>query len=337
MVAGGGQVGIGLIGVGAIGRLHAQHLASRVPGGRLVAIADVDRAAAAACGEQHGVSSVYEDYRELLARGEVDAVVICSPSDTHAQIIEEAAALGKHIFCEKPIDCDLGRIDRALAAVAKAGVKLQVGFNRRFDANFSYVREAVASGKIGRPYVLHIISRDPRPRQASQTRATAGLFLDMTIHDFDMARYLLGSEVVEVYALAGSMAGVGELDTALVVLRFANGALGTIDNGQTAYGYDQRVEVFGSEGTVKVENEQPHRASVLDSSGIHSALPQYFFIERYSPSYIAELSAFADCILKDTEPPVTGEDGRRAVVLALAAQRSLDQGRPVAVSELSER
>jgi len=330
------RVGIGLIGAGGIGRLHAQHLTSRVPGARLVAVADVDGKAAASCAEEHQVPSVYEDVRDLLADRAVDAVVICSPPDTHARIIEEAAARGKHVFCEKPIDCDLGKIDRALAAVARAGVKLQVGFNRRFDENFRYVREAVASGRVGEPRMLHIVSRDPRLPAPSQTQATVGLFLDMTIHDFDMARYLLASEVAEVYALAQSTAGRADPDTALITMRFASGAMGTIDNGQTVYGYDQRVEVFGSEGSVRVDNEQPHRASVVDRSGTHGALPLHFFVERYAPSYIAELIAFTDCILRDTEPPVTGHDGRMAAVLALAAQRSLEEKRPVAPKELSD-
>ena len=329
-------LGIGLIGTGAIGRLHAEHLASRVPGARLVAISDIDPVAAAACVAQCDVSAVYEDYRRLLANPAVEAVAICSPPDTHAEIIEAAAAAGKHIFCEKPVDCELAKIDHALAAVAKAGVKLQVGFNRRFDANFRHAHETVASGKIGRPYILHIVSRDPRPADVSNTRETAGLFLDMTIHDFDMARYLMGSEVVEVYVLADKMAGVGDLDTALISLRFANGAFGTIDNGQTAYGYDQRVEVFGSGGSIAFENERPHRATLTDREGSHAPRPLHFFVERYAASYLAEMIAFVDCVLQDTDAAVTGADGRAAVVIALAAQRSYDEGRPVLLSEVGE-
>ncbi len=330
------KVAVGVIGAGAIGRLHAEHLASRVPGAALVAIADVNRTAAEECAARCGVSAVRESYRGLLSDPAVEAAVICSPPDTHAQIIEEAAALGKHVFCEKPIGCDLGRIDRALAAVARAGIKLQVGFNRRFDPNFRYVREVVASGKIGRPYILHITSRDPELPPAHGVEGYAGLFLDTTVHDFDMARYLMGSEVTSVYALAGAMVHkAGDVDTALVTLRFANGAVGTIDNSQTVYGYDQRVEVFGSEGAIAVDNEKPHRATLSDREGVHTALPLHFFRERYAASYIAEMSAFIDCILRDADPPVTGADGRMAVLLALAAQRSYEEDRPVRVSEFA--
>ncbi len=326
-------IAFGVIGAGAIGRLHAQHLASRVPGASLVAIADIDRSAAERFAEQLGSPAVYTDYHDLLNNPAIEAVVISSPPETHAEIIEEAAALGKQIFCEKPIDCDLGKIDRALAAVARAGVTLQIGFNRRFDANFRSVREAIAAGKIGRPLILHIISRDPQVDVPSATPASVGMLLDMTIHDFDMARYLIGSEVTNVYTLAASTFDPAheQLDTAVITLQFANGAYGTIDNGMTAYGYDQRVEVFGTEGAISIGNETLHRATVIDRSGSHAALPLYFFAERYGESYIAELRAFVRSVVDGTEPPVTGADGRIAVAIALAAQRSYDEGRPVPV------
>ena len=329
-------IGFGVIGTGAIGRLHARHLVSSVPGARLVAVSDVVHAAADACAQDTGAKA-YAGPSGLLADPQVEAVVIASPPDTHAGIIEAAAAAGKQIFCEKPIDCEIEKIDRALAAVARAGVKLQIGFNRRFDANYRAAHEAVASGKIGRPLIVHLVSRDPKLPVVSDTRNAAGLFLDMTIHDFDMARYLTGGEVTEVRALAGRMLhDAGDLDTALITLRFADGAFGTIDNGQTAYGYDQRAEVFGTEGVVATENERPNRATLTDSAGGHTALALYFFVERFAESYIAELRAFADCIRQDTEPSVSGADGRIAVVIALAAQRSYDEGRPVSLSEFGE-
>ena len=329
-------IGFGVIGAGAIGRLHAQHLAARIPGARLVAVSDVSREAADACAEAAGAAA-YEDHRALLAHPQVEAVVIASPPDTHAALIEEAAAAGKQVFCEKPIDCALGKIDRALAAVARAGVTLQIGFNRRFDANYRAVRDAIASGKVGRPLTVHIISRDPRLPAVSGTRSVAGMFLDMTIHDFDMARYLTGSEVTEVHALAARrLHNAGDLDTALLTLRFADGAFGTIDNGQTAYGYDQRVEVFGTEGMAASENERPHSATHTDSEGSHTVLPLYFFIERYAESYLRELREFVDCLRQGAQPAVTGADGRAAVVIALAAQRSYDEGRPVLLSEFGE-
>jgi len=235
----------------------------------------------------------------------------------------------------------LGEIDRALAAVEEAGVKLQVGFNRRFDPNFRRVRELVAAGKIGEPHILHIISRDPAPPPIEYIKVSGGIFLDMTIHDFDMARYLIGSEVEEIYAAGGVMVDpaigeAGDIDTAVITLRFENGVIGTIDNSrQAVYGYDQRVEVFGSGGMVTVSNNTPDSALVSDGQGVHGPLPLYFFIERYVDSYIAEMEVFIECLQKDLMPPVTGVDGRIPVVMGYAARKSYEENRPVKLDELS--
>ena len=215
----------------------------------------------------------------ILDRKEIQAVIICSSTDTHAQFISEAAEAGKHIFCEKPIALDLAKIDQALTSVERSGVKLQIGFNRRFDPNFKHVQEQVAAGQVGMPHLLHIISRDPAPPPLAYLKTSGGLFLDMTIHDFDMARYLLGGEVEEVYAAGAvlvdpAIGHADDIDTALITLRFANGALGSIDNSrQAVYGYDQRVEVFGSAGSIVVTNDRPHRAELSDASGVHKAKP----------------------------------------------------------------
>jgi len=273
---------------------------------------------------------------------DIEAVVICSSTDTHAQMIEEAAAAGKHIFCEKPIDLDLARIDRALEAVGKAGVKLQVGFNRRFDPNFKRVREMVAAGRIGTPHILRITSRDPAPPPIEYVKVSGGIFLDMTIHDFDMARYLIGSEVTEIYAAGGVMVDpeigeAGDIDTVVITLRFANGVIGTIDNSRKAvYGYDQRVEVFGSAGMVAVSNNTPDTAVYSNADGVHSSLPLFFFVERYTDSYIAEMQAFIECIQQDKTPPVTSMDGRIPVVMGYAAQKSYQENRPVRLSEVDK-
>jgi myo-inositol 2-dehydrogenase / D-chiro-inositol 1-dehydrogenase len=337
-----GTLQVGLIGAGRIGKIHGETLARRLDGVRLVAVADIDLGAAEALAARLEVPRAVDDYRRLLDDGTIDAIVIASASDTHAQIIEEAAPAGKDIFCEKPIALDLARIDRALAAVAEAGVRLQVGFNRRFDPNFRKVREMVAAGRIGKPEVLRITSRDPAPPPIEYVQVSGGLFLDMTIHDFDMARYLVGSEVSEVYATGAVMVDpaigeAGDIDTAVITLTFANGVIGTIDNSRRAvYGYDQRVEVFGSEGMVAVSNEGPDRHTYANGDGIHSSLPYYFFLERYLGSYIAEMRAFAEAITGGTEPPVTGEDGRLPVVMGLAAQKSLREKRPVALAEIAE-
>jgi myo-inositol 2-dehydrogenase/D-chiro-inositol 1-dehydrogenase len=254
-------------------------------------------------------------------------------------MIEAAAAAGKQIFCEKPIDHDLVKIERALSAVENAGVKLQIGFNRRFDPNFRRVHEIVASGQIGTPHILRITSRDPEPPPIDYVKVSGGIFLDMTIHDFDMARFLIGSEVEEIYVKGGVMIDPrigeeGDIDTAVIILSFANGTLGVIDNSRKAvYGYDQRVEVFGSEGMATVSNNTPDSAFVSDAKGVHAPLPLFFFMERYTDSYIAELRAFIRCIQQDTKPPVTGMDGRAAVVMGYAAKKSYLEDRPVKLSE----
>lgn len=335
-------VNIGLIGAGRIGRLHAEHLAFRLPEARLLALADVHRPAAEACAAQCQISTIYTEYQQLLADPAIEAVVICSSTDTHARIIEEAARAGKHIFCEKPIDFALQKIDQALAAVQNAGVKLQIGFNRRFDPNFRHIYETVRRGKIGTPHLLRITSRDPAPPPLDYIKVSGGLFLDMTIHDFDMARYLIGSEVTSVYAVGGvridpQIGTAGDIDTAVLTLEFANGVIGTIDNSrQAVYGYDQRVEVFGSEGVIWAENNTPYRTLLSNKSGAHAPLPLHFFLERYTESYIAEMRAFIACIQQDTPPPVTGLDGRIPVVMGLAAQRSYQEHRPVALQEIEQ-
>jgi myo-inositol 2-dehydrogenase/D-chiro-inositol 1-dehydrogenase len=335
-----GRLQIAVIGAGRIGRIHAENLARRLPRAQLVAVSDLRPEAAEECARELNLPSAVTDYGDLLAAAHVHAIAICSSTDTHAQIIEEAAAAGKHIFCEKPIDLDLARIDQALAAVAQAGVKLQVGFNRRFDPSFRRVRELVAAGRIGRPHLLSITSRDPEPPPLEYVKRSGGLFLDMTIHDFDMARYLMGSEAVEIHACGGALidpqiAQAADIDTAIVMLRFENGAIGTINNSRkAAYGYDQRVEVFGEHGMVSAGNETPDEAVVSDRDGVHGALPLHFFLERYEHSYLAEMQEFVECVLEDSTPPVTGLDGRVPVVMGHAARKSYDENRPVRLEEI---
>lgn len=330
-------LGIGVIGAGRIGRLHAEHLASRIRNARLVAVADISLEAAQRCAEACGIPRAVTDYEAILSDPAVGAVIVCSATPTHAPIIAAAAAAGKHIFCEKPIALDLAAIDRALAAVARAGVKLQIGFNRRFDANYRRVRQAIVDGEIGCPELLHLISRDPAPPPLDYVRASGGLFLDMTIHDFDMARFLIGSEIEEVYTMAGIMVDpaigeAGDVDTAVIALRFANGTIGTIDNSRRAvYGYDQRVEVFGSAGMIATGNNYPNTGTLSTANAVSRDLPANFFLDRYTDSYVAELQAFVDAVLEDRPVPVTGADGRVPVVLGLAARQSYDEHRPVTI------
>jgi myo-inositol 2-dehydrogenase/D-chiro-inositol 1-dehydrogenase len=331
----------GVIGAGRIGKIHAKNLATRIPGVEVAAIADVDLNAARELAAHLHVPLAVEDYHAVLSDPAIDAVAICSSTDTHARIVIEAAEAGKHIFCEKPIDHDLEKIDAALDAVEKAGVKLQIGFNRRFDPNFRKVQTMVAEGKIGTPHLVRITSRDPAPPPISYVKVSGGMFLDMTIHDFDMARYLSGSEVEEVYVAAGvlvdpAIGEAGDVDTAVITLRFANGAIGTIDNSRKAvYGYDQRVEVFGSEGMLQAHNNTPDQDVYFNADGVHSSKPLYFFLERYMESFIAEMKEFVRCIQEDTTPLVSGVDGRIPVMIGLAAKKSYVENRPVRLSEIT--
>ncbi|MEX0788220.1 MAG: inositol 2-dehydrogenase [Anaerolineales bacterium] len=335
------SLSVGLIGAGRIGRIHAQNLAASVPRANLAAVADIDEGAARQIVDQFHIPRAFREAQELLADPSIEAVAICSATDTHARLITEAARAGKHIFCEKPIDFDLARIDQALRAVEQAGVSLQIGFNRRFDPGFRAVHDLVASGKIGSPHFLRITSRDPEPPPMEYVKVSGGIFLDMTIHDFDMARFLVGSEVEEIYAVGGvlvdpAIGQAGDLDTALITLRFANGALGAIDNSRkAAYGYDQRVEVFGSLGMAAAGNETPDRHTHSDATGVHGPRPLYFFLERYQESYLAEMRSFVDCVMAGRRPEVSGVDGRIPVVMGLAARRSVEERRPVRLSEIS--
>ena len=319
---------IGLIGAGRIGRLHAENLAYRIPEATLVAVSDIFVEAAQSVAAELQIPAAYQDHRPILEDKTIDAVLICSSTDTHAQLIEEAAEAGKQIFCEKPIALDL------------SSIKLQIGFNRRFDPHFRRIRELVATGEIGEPHLLRITSRDPEPPPIEYVKVSGGIFLDMTIHDFDMARYLIGSEVDEVYAAGGVMVDpaigeAGDIDTAIITLHYENGMLGAIDNSRQAiYGYDQRVEVFGSGGMVTCANDKPDSAVISNALGEHGAKPLFFFVERYTESYISEMKAFVECVVNDTPPPVTGIDGRIPVVMGYAAKRSLEEKRPVKLSEI---
>jgi len=330
---------IGVIGAGRIGTVHAQTLCWRIPDARVSVIADPNLAAAQKLASELGVPRAVADHREVLDDREIDAVLICSSTDTHARLVTEAAQAGKHIFCEKPLDLDLARIDEVLHVVKQAGVKLQLGFNRRFDPDFRAIKERIAARAIGQPYLLRITSRDPAPPPIAYLKGSGGLFLDMTIHDFDMARYLLG-EVEEVYTSAGvlvdpAIGAAGDVDTALITLRFASRALGTIDNCRRAvYGYDQRVEVLGSEGMLANGNHLGALVVRHDAQGSHEPPLLNFFMQRYTEAFAAEIRAFVDAIARDEEPPVGGEDGRRSVVLGYAALLSFKEHRPVRVSEI---
>jgi myo-inositol 2-dehydrogenase/D-chiro-inositol 1-dehydrogenase len=332
-------VRIGVIGVGRIGRMHAELLARRVPGAAVTWVHDAHEDSARGVADMLRVNAA-GDLDELLGAADVDAVAICTSTDTHADLIVAAAQAGKAVFCEKPVSLDLVEVDRALAAVDAAGVPFQIGFNRRFDPAHAAVAAAVAGGELGEPQLVRITSRDPAPPPMEYVATSGGIFLDMTIHDFDMARFVAGSEVVEVYARGGvrvdpAFGAAGDVDTAVVVLEHSNGCLTTIDNSrQAVYGYDQRVEVFGSTGMAASENPLAHSAIVRTASGMRSATLPYFFLERYIPSYLREWEAFVGAVGNGTPPQVTGTDARAPLVIGLAAWRSLREGRPVRTEEI---
>jgi myo-inositol 2-dehydrogenase / D-chiro-inositol 1-dehydrogenase len=330
MSTGTATVGIGVIGVGRIGSMHADLLSRLVPGASVSAVHDASVAAMEAVGWR-----TCADVDELLADPAVDAVAICSSTETHAELIVAAARAGKAIFCEKPISLELEQVDRALKAVEEAGVAFQIGFNRRFDPAHQAVREAVMRGDVGEPHLVRISSRDPAPPPIEYVRGSGGIFLDMTIHDFDMARYVTGSEVVEVFARGAvrvdpAFGDAGDVDTAVVTLVHESGCLTTIDNSrQAVYGYDQRVEVFGSRGMATSENPLAHSAVVRTADGGSVAALPYFYLERYIPSYLREWEAFVEAVRTGGPTPVSGPDARAPLVIGLAAWRSLTEGRPV--------
>jgi myo-inositol 2-dehydrogenase/D-chiro-inositol 1-dehydrogenase len=334
------KLNLGVIGTGRIGKVHIATLVQSVPKANVVAIADINLSGANELAKTFGIKSVFKNYTDVINHPEVEAVVICSPTDTHAKYIVEAAKAGKHIFCEKPVDLSLDIIKGAIAAVKKAGVKLMVGFNRRFDPNFLKLKQMVTEGKIGQPHIIKITSRDPNPPSAEYAAVSGGMFMDMTIHDFDMARYISGSEVTEVYSRAAvlvdpAIGKAGDVDTAVITLSFANGAIGVIDNSRKAvYGYDQRVEVFGSGGMVHADNNYPENHRYFASDGVHGSLPLNFFMDRYLESYASEMKIFCDAVSGNSEIPVSGDDGLMSVAIAIAAKKSHLEHRPVKLSEI---
>lgn len=330
------EVRIAVAGVGRIGSMHAGIIARQTKGARLVAVADVnaDVAKDVAMGLQVDAASV----DELFTSADVDAVAICTSTDTHVDLMIKAAKAGKAIFCEKPISLNLELVDGALAQVEAAGVPLMIGFNRRFDPGHQSVRDAVAAGTVGEVALARITSRDPAPPPISYIKVSGGIFLDMTIHDFDMARYVVGSPVVEVFAKGAvkvdpAIGEAGDVDTAVIVLTHANGAVTTIDNSrQAVYGYDQRVEVFGDKGAARSENPMQHAGAVWTAQGANGPNLPYFFLERYTSSYLREWDAFVRYLHDGGPSPVSGQDGRAPVAIGLAAWESVRTGAPVTVT-----
>jgi myo-inositol 2-dehydrogenase/D-chiro-inositol 1-dehydrogenase len=331
---------VGIIGAGRIGKVHTMSILNHLPQAEIIAISDVFVEGAREWAAQTGIKNVYQDYKELLADPELDAVLVCSSTDTHAQISIEAAQAGKHIFCEKPVDLSIAKVEAVIEAAKKAGVKLQIGFNRRFDHNFMKVRELIADGVLGELQILKITSRDPSPPPSEYVKVSGGMFMDMTIHDFDMARFMTGSEAEEIYVAAACMVdpaigAAGDVDTAVITIKFKNGTLCVIDNSRkAAYGYDQRVEAFGSKGKAEIANDTPSTAVWSTEAGVYSEKPLYFFLERYMASFAEEMKQFIEAVINNTETPVTGIDGLEPIKMGLAARKSVLEKRPVKLSEI---
>ncbi len=335
------MLNIGIIGAGRIGKVHAESITYHVKDAQVAAIADpFMNEATAAWAKNLGIQKIHTNYKDILQDGNIQAVLICSSTDTHADIAIEAIQAKKHVFCEKPVSQDLAKIKAVMEALEQSGVKFQVGFNRRFDHNFEAVHKAVEEGKIGDVHIVKVTSRDPEAPPLEYVRVSGGMFLDMTIHDFDMVRYLTSSDVVEVYASGTALVNPairkeGDIDTAIINMKLSNGALAVIDNSRQAdYGYDQRAEVFGSKGQVAVTNDTGSTAVLSTADGVTGEKPLYFFLERYMASFSKEVSLFVQAVINDTEVPVNINDGLQPVLIAKAAKKSLEENRPVLLSEI---
>lgn len=333
------KVNIAIFGVGRIGKIHLKNLL-RFPGVSVVAVADTHYPAEEFKKEFKDVF-FSSNPDEVLAMSEVEAVLICTPTSSHAPMIELALKSGKHIFCEKPVDLSLERTKALVDMANQSSVKLMLGFNRRFDPDFLQARRSIQAGRIGDIQIIKITSRDPGLPPLDYIKNSGGLFMDMAIHDFDMARYMMGKEVKEVYSrglvLVDKQVGeVGDVDTALTTLIFEDDTYAVIDNSRKAiYGYDQRLEVFGNKGMIQVDNNQHNRNVISDADGIHHSLPLDFFMDRYAASYLNEIQFFIDALSKNEPIPVGGNDGLKATIIAVAAKKSVLEGRPVAISEIT--
>lgn len=332
-------VKLAIAGLGRIGKIHLKNLCRNFPEVDVVGVMDVlDESKNIA--DQFNVNYFVKTIHELIALPDLDGIVICSPTDTHADYVEKAAMAGKQIFCEKPLDLSLDRVQEVTAIVEQAGVRLMLGFNRRFDPEFKKIRELVVNGSIGEPQIVKITSRDPEPPPVEYVKTSGGIFLDMTIHDFDMARYISGKQVKEVYAKGAVMVDpeigkAGDIDTASIILTFEDDTMAIIDNCRRAvYGYDQRLEVFGSKGMAQAENNFPNNHKLYTESGVSSDLPLHFFLERYDASYNQEMKEFIDALVSGGKMPVDGNDGLMSIAIGLAAKKSVKENRPVRISEI---
>ncbi len=333
---------IGIIGAGRIGKVHLESISYHVKNATVTAMADpFMNEETEKLIRSYGVSKVTKDYKDILNDKDIDAVLVCSSTDTHAAISIEAINAGKHVFCEKPVDHSIEKIQAVADALKEhPDIKFQVGFNRRFDHNFAAIRKAYDDGKIGEAHILKITSRDPEPPNPAYIKVSGGIFLDMTIHDFDMACFLTDSDVEELYVNSAvlvdpAIGEQGDVDTAIITMKMANGALAVIDNSRkAAYGYDQRAELFGSKGMVATSNDTVSSAVISNADGVTGEKPLFFFLERYMGSFSEEMRQFTEAVINDTEVPVGIHAGLQSVKIGLAARKSVEEHRPVKISEI---
>lgn len=336
------MITLGIIGAGRMAKVHIRSIVTGVSGVRLKAAADPYMTKETEVWLRGmGIEEIYLDYKQILADPQIDAVMICSSTDTHAPISMEAIAAGKHTFCEKPVDQDFTNILPIVDALAKKKhLKYQVGFNRRFDHNFRALRDTVDSGRLGDIHFLRICSRDSVTPPASYVRVSGGIFLDMMIHDIDMIRFLSKSDVEEVYAIGNVLidqyfADEGDIDTAIVTCKLKNGAMAVIDNSRKAvYGYDQRAEIHGSKGCAEIRNDEKNTILVSTAEGVCGNGPVADTLERYIPAYAAEIASFVKAIEEDRDTEVNVNDGLQSVLIGLACKKSLLENRPVKLSEI---
>jgi len=333
------EVRIALLGIGRIGKIHFRNISQGFHNANIIAVSDLQYDEQAFKKEFANIFFT-RNPEEAIAFPGVDAVLICTPTSSHADLLEKAAHLGKHIFCEKPMDLSLQRSAALADLVKRKNVKLMLGFNRRFDPDFMQARKHIKEGRIGAVQIVKITSRDPGLPSIEYLKNSGGLFMDMAIHDFDMARYMMNKEVVEVFAkglvlVDEDVAKANDIDTALTTLTFEDGTYAVIDNSRKAvYGYDQRLEIFGSGGMIQVENNLHNRNIIYDEKGIHKSLPLDFFMDRYAASYYKEMELFINALINGTPMPVGGDDGLAATRIAIAARMSVDEGRAVKISEI---
>ena len=330
---------IAVAGLGRIGKIHFENLL-QLNNVHLISVMDPNQEALNYAKEK-GIENLHTNFNELVSQKELEAVVICTPTNTHADYIQIASKAGKQIFCEKPLDLKLERVKEIIEVVEQTKTKLMIGFNRRFDDEFKKLKTSIKSGNIGTPHIIKITSRDPSPPSIDYIKNSGGLFLDMTIHDFDMARFLVDKEIDEVYARGEALNDIeiskaGDIDTAVITMKYVDSTIAIIDNSRKAvYGYDQRIEVFGTQGMIQVDNLKVDNNTLFDKSGIKSSLPLNFFLERYQNAYKSEINNFVNSVIKNKPISVSAYDGMKSLQIALAAKKSLKENRPVKISEIN--